>query len=103
MNVIKRYNIWWDGLSVRAKRIWNDVSDIAAMGLMFAFFAFIFTGCGDIEPRYDKAIITLADNQVVEVKVKEAWYGDSRFATVVADNGTKYRVHYMNVSFVKEP
>jgi len=103
MNIAKRYNIWWDGLSVRAKRIWTDVSDIASMGLIFAFFAFIFTGCGDIEPRYDKAIITLADNQVVEVKVKEVWYADSRFANITAADGTKYRVHYMNVSFVKEP
>lgn len=103
MNIIKRYNIWWDGLSVRAKRIWNDVSDIAAMGLIFAFFAFIFTGCGDIEPRYNKAIIILADNRVIAVKVKDVWYADSRFANITADDGTKYRVHYMNVSFVKEP
>lgn len=103
MNIIKRYNIWWDGLSVRAKRIWTDVSDICGMCLIFAFFAFIFTGCGGIEPRYDKAIITLADNQVVEVKVKEVWYADSRFANITAADGTKYRVHYMNVSFIKEP
>lgn len=103
MNIAKRYNIWWNGLSVRAKRIWNDVSNISAMGFIFAFFAFIFAGCGDVEPRYNKAIITLADNRVIEVKVKSVWYGDSRFADITADDGTKYRVHYMDVSFVKEP
>lgn len=99
---IKRCNFWLKGLSVRVKRIWNDVNRIATAGFIFAFFAFILSGCVDADLNYDKAIITLADNRVIEVKVKNAWYGDTRFVDIVTDDGTEYRVHYMNVSFVKE-
>lgn len=93
MNIAKRYNIWWDELSIK----------IVLAGLIFVFLEFITSGCNGTEPRYNKAIITLADNRVIEVKVKNVRYGDSRFADITADDGTKYRVHYMNVSFIEKP
>ena len=92
MNIAKRYNIRWGELSIK----------IALAGLIFALLGFIASGCVDAELKYDKAIITLADNRVIEVKVENARYGDTRFIDITADDGTEYRVHSMNVSFVKE-
>ena len=67
----------------------------------------LLTGCNvtlvDTAFAFDKAIITLSDEQTIEVSVK-SWldFENSDTIQVTTTDGTVYLTHYSNVVLVKE-
>lgn len=72
---------------------------------------FLLTGCSeyynvtliDTTYKFDKAIITISNEQTIEVSVK-SWldFENSDTVQIVATDGTVYLTHYTNVVLIKE-